>query len=574
MKYMSAAVVVGFLHSSVRPSLRRTNWKPFLGYRTSLVVNTIATVPNHDVQQKRPPPPPPWRDTGSSLSLERMSSPPSIRWTVCCKCHGEGRRHQRSRKARRTRKDDLNNKSDDCPNVVSPSEQTVSVTICKVCQGSGLQQQQQQQQPAESSDTGRRPIRIAVIGGGIGGLALAAACQHRNISVTVYERDTHFHQRKQGYGLTLQQASKQLMGLGIVPANLTSTTAPGITSTKHIVHDEMGNVKGTWGLRHWLGENETTTTNNNDFNNSTHSEEADPMDASNSNTQKAPQRRRQNIHIARQALRHELFLAATANECAVRKNTDSTVDSIIKWNHHLLKYDEMENGVALTFAVSGENQSPDRTVTEYADIVVGADGIRSQVRQQFFGSENDAAQLRYLNCIVILGICPLSELDKDVRQSTSFGHLLDGQTVFQTADGVTRIYMMPYSKTEYMWQLSFPCTESDATDLSARGSVALREVALSKCRLWHTPIPDILQSTPIDLVTGYPVYDRELVQPHQLQRPDHPHSRRITFIGDAIHCMSPFKGQGANQALLDALSLARCLYKSIRMAEKQSSIVR
>lgn len=34
---------------------------------------------------------------------------------------------------------------------------------------------------------------------------------------------------------------------------------------------------------------------------------------------------------------------------------------------------------------------------------------------------------------------------------------------------------------------------------------------------------------------------------------------RVTLVGDSCHPMSPFKGQGANQALMDSVSLARSL---------------
>jgi 2-polyprenyl-6-methoxyphenol hydroxylase-like FAD-dependent oxidoreductase len=109
-----------------------------------------------------------------------------------------------------------------------------------------------------------------------------------------------------------------------------------------------------------------------------------------------------------------------------------------------------------------------------------------------------------------------------------------------------------------MWQLSFPMPEEDAKALSTQGPQALKEEACRRTQ-WHNPIPQILAETLVTQISGYPVYDRELLEPGLLTK-----TQKATLIGDAAHPMSPFKGQGANQAVLDALSLARVITRGCR----------
>lgn len=426
-------------------------------------------------------------------------------WTTCPECQGQGRRRRSLTKRVRLRyqkalaeyerlQAQANDSENDQRQRTAPLRPKRHLDLCNDCQGTGLIRAASPP-PVDSENF----PHVAIIGGGIGGVALAVACLHRGIPFTLYERDNTFDERSQGYGLTLQQASNAIRGVGI------SSLDEGIISTRHVVHKTDGEVIGEWGIRKWLPE------------------------------QKKTPPKRTNIHIARQALRSALL-------------EQLGDDERVKWGHQFISYEKVKNGnLKLKFLLDGKLKRAS------ADLLVGADGIRSIVRNQLISEET--SPLQYLGCIVILGICPLRALDHYEKFDTS---LLDSATVFQTANGNERIYMMPFDKNTIMWQLSFPMPEDEAKSLSAQGPQALKNEAIKRCP-WHDPIPQILDATQATHVSGYPAYDRAPLTPEMLENSD-----QVTLIGDAAHPMSPFKGQGANQALLDALNLARNVTKGCK----------
>jgi len=169
--------------------------------------------------------------------------------------------------------------------------------------------------------------------------------------------------------------------------------------------------------------------------------------------------------------------------------------------------------------------------------LIGADGINSVVKKRVLPD----TKLKYLGVLIVLGITPIQKGLKDM-------------TLQMVGDGM-RLYSMPFDHENIMWQISFEMGEKDAKEISNYPSL-LKEEIIRRCKSWSQPIPQIIADTKEELIMGCAAYDS--FEEEEWQIPHH-ENKRIIVLGDSIHPMCPFKGQGANQAILDALSLSKCL---------------
>jgi 2-polyprenyl-6-methoxyphenol hydroxylase-like FAD-dependent oxidoreductase len=167
----------------------------------------------------------------------------------------------------------------------------------------------------------------------------------------------------------------------------------------------------------------------------------------------------------------------------------------------------------------------DRADALVADIVVGADGIRSAVRQSLFGEE----PLRYGGHRAWRAGTRFD--DERVRDRFVEVWGVGGGFGFGPA-GAGRVY----------WY----CFET--VPEGAPAPKRPRDEFLRRYGAWFDPIPALIESTDPDAIEPTFTYDRP---------PRRTWGRgRLTLLGDAAHPMKPNIGQGAAQALEDAVVLA------------------
>jgi salicylate hydroxylase/6-hydroxynicotinate 3-monooxygenase len=198
---------------------------------------------------------------------------------------------------------------------------------------------------------------------------------------------------------------------------------------------------------------------------------------------------------------------------------------IIRMNHRLAGLDHNADGsVRLSFS-NGD--------TAEADVVIGADGVHSVVREAMLGAEKP----RYTGRVAYRTVFPTA--------------LMKGLDVYPCIkwwgpDRHIVSYFVNPRRDELYFVTSTPEPEFSVESWSAKGDLGQLRAAYDT---FHPQVRAILAACP-------DVHKWALVERDPLPRWTEGH---VALLGDACHPMTPYMAQGASTSIEDGAVLSRCL---------------
>ncbi|HSB61484.1 MAG TPA: FAD-dependent monooxygenase, partial [Vicinamibacteria bacterium] len=187
---------------------------------------------------------------------------------------------------------------------------------------------------------------------------------------------------------------------------------------------------------------------------------------------------------------------------------------------------------------TGYEPRPDGVTLRFADgeaaegaLLVGADGLRSAVRAQLLAD----GEPRYAGYTSWRGVA-------GTRDGV-------GAAATEVWGRGRRLGLVPIDGDRTYWY----ATHNASADGRDNSGLA-RELLLRLFHGWPPPIRGVLLATPRDAILRTDIHDRP--------KAGRWGEGRITLLGDAAHPMTPDLGQGACQAIEDAVVLARALCES------------
>jgi len=210
-------------------------------------------------------------------------------------------------------------------------------------------------------------------------------------------------------------------------------------------------------------------------------------------------------------------------------------EGMVKFGHHLASIEDYGGRAVLTCS-NGE-------IVE-ADLVIGADGIKSVVREKLFNTKPPVFSGEHAYRAVI-------------SADDAHGMVVDDNLRMYIGHG-TKIYLLPL---RHRGQVSFDITVLNP-DSTWTPSVTIDDM-LKAVEGFDERLVAITRELDLANVSIKAVYDIDPI--------DVWHTDSVVLIGDAAHSMLHHQGQGANSAIEDAGALADALVAADSVSEALAS---
>lgn len=318
-------------------------------------------------------------------------------------------------------------------------------------------------------------MRVAVVGAGVGGLTLAIALQQRGVPVQVFEQARDLSEV--GAGVALSGNSTRLL------------RRLGVGEELAAVSDEPSNLV----IRHWKSGRIIAS---------------HPMAQSYRDAFGAPFWTLHRVDLQRVLSRRvDLDAIELGRRCTgVQQAADS---------------------MTLTFEDDSE---------AHADLVVGADGVRSEVRRVVLMARAPV----FSGMVGYRGLVPVERLPSlPDRSPLQFwagprGHLLH----YSIRGGEVINFLAVVRQRE--WRAEAWMEDCPVQD------------ALAPYEGWHPAVLEMVGA--VDRPTRWALFDHQPLDRWSVGR--------VVLLGDAAHAMLPHQGQGANQTIEDAVVLSDCVARA------------